>query len=143
VSGLPYEAIKKKTTTDLRTIIQAAEIYRATQGRYPESLEEMKGAGLWRSPASLSSRRPAITGAGVHLRDHRRWQPTRSKPGKDGVEAGEKENEDFEEPAPPKAECGRFARDRGADPQVSEKKFFVAASHLAAKITPVRIRPEG
>ena len=45
VSWLPGEATKKKTISDLKTIIQAAEIYRATHGAYPQSLEDMKKKG--------------------------------------------------------------------------------------------------
>ena len=100
VSGLPYEAMKKKTISDLQTIIRAAEIYRITNGRYPETLEEMKAADPRSGEPLLKETVDSwkreylyeITADGT---------PRARCLGADGVEGGGKENQDFEEPAPP------------------------------------------
>jgi general secretion pathway protein G len=101
VSGLPYEAMKKKTISDLKTIIQAAEIYRATSGRYPESLAEMKAPGLAGDHGEPLLRETVDSWGREYIYEiNAEGSPLARCLGRDGLEGGEKENQDFEEPAP-------------------------------------------
>ncbi len=101
VSGITPRAIEVKTRHDLKVILGAAGIFQASYGRYPESLEELKGATVGGKPVEPLLRETLDFWNNEYIYELTADGSPRARClGKDGVEGGEGENKDYEEPAP-------------------------------------------
>ncbi len=100
VTGLIGRSQKVKIQSDLKRICEAAEMYYSLTGSYPTSLEEMKnGRDDKGNPIDFSIESTKDPWGNEYIFE----QGTDGKPharclGKDGVEGGTAENQDYEYP---------------------------------------------
>jgi general secretion pathway protein G len=103
VAGYTTKARITKIKSDLKAIVHAAEIYQATTGQYPQSLDELKSG-------KTDSTNPAEQVDALLKETKDPWNneymyeiDSNGKPrayclGRDGAQGGEGENQDFFEP---------------------------------------------
>jgi general secretion pathway protein G len=104
VSTLPAKARVTKIKHDLKAIVHAAELFQASTGRLPESLEELKSgksasgsAGEEDSGLSLGQTKDPWNNEYIYEMTPDGKVRARCL-GKDGAEGGDGENKDYEEP---------------------------------------------
>jgi general secretion pathway protein G len=103
VAGYTTRAKVTKIKNDLKAIVHAAEIYQATTGQFPQSLEELKtGKTDGTNPAEnidalLKETRDPWNNEYMYEIDSN-GKPRAYCLGKDGAQGGEGENQDFSEP---------------------------------------------